>query len=126
MGTFTKRLAILAVGLMTAGAAVAGTATAASAADGGCDSSRYQFCVYTNAGYSGDFYKVPWGQDARWIDLPSNLDRNVSSVVNNTGQTWVLAQDSGQIILNVSPFHHLSNLRDWGADNQAQVIGFRP
>ncbi len=123
MGKFKKRLVALSVSLMAAGAVVAGTATAASASDGGCDSSKYQFCVYTNTGYSGNFYKVAWGQDARWINLPSNLRNNVSSVVNNTDHEWALAYDSGQIILHVSPWHHLSNLGDWGADNKTQVIG---
>ncbi|MFJ5035736.1 peptidase inhibitor family I36 protein [Streptomyces sp. NPDC088560] len=124
-----KRLAALAVGLIAAGTTVIGAASAAQASDGGCDSRYYQLCFYSDNGYTGAFYKVPWGtyvgstNGAVGLAMPSNLYDNVSSMVNNTGQTVYLAKASGQIVLRVSPFHHLSYLGS--ADNQTEYVGLQ-
>ncbi|MFF3606751.1 peptidase inhibitor family I36 protein [Streptomyces sp. NPDC002463] len=95
---------------MAAGVAVTGTATPASATDGGCDSALYEFCAYAHTWYGGASCKVAWGQADWYVTLPDSLRNNVSSVVNNTNYEWALAHDSGQIIPRVGAFHHLSSL----------------
>ncbi|MFB7509983.1 MULTISPECIES: peptidase inhibitor family I36 protein [Streptomyces] len=121
-----KRLAALAVGLTAVGTTVIGAASAAQASDGGCDAKYYQLCFYSNNGYTGASYKVPWGTYVGstnadvGLRMPSGLYDNVSSLVNNTGQTVYLAKGSGQIVLRVSPYHHLSYLGS--ADNQTEYV----
>ncbi|MGW7572296.1 peptidase inhibitor family I36 protein [Streptomyces tendae] len=110
---------------MAVGATLAGTVTpaaAAPAADGGCDSATYEFCLYTNTGYKGDSVKVRWGAEDYYVYMYNyeNMWHNVSSVVNNTGYDLAFSPLDGDVDFKVAPFHHLSSLGQW--DNTAEWV----
>ncbi|MFB7504177.1 MULTISPECIES: peptidase inhibitor family I36 protein [Streptomyces] len=126
MGISWKRLAALAAAGASAVAIGLGTAGPAAAVQwnpgANCDAAVYKFCFYENPDYSGAAIGVPWND----IDGSPNfhawpyLDDKISSVKNNMGYPLCLYryENYQDLVLTVSPFHQLSRLSDYGADNK--------
>lgn len=109
--------------LAGAGLALVGTAGPASAATAQdpCPAATYEFCVFGDQNYGGDFFGVKWGWSDLWVNIPATGQGRISSVINNTNYQWKLRNSSGATIVTVGKFYWLSSLGS--ADNQTASIG---
>ncbi|MFF4903195.1 peptidase inhibitor family I36 protein [Streptomyces sp. NPDC001068] len=121
MNKLKRSLVALSLGTVAAAGAVTGAAGSAAAVSDPCPSAQYEFCIFKDVNYGGDFYGVRWGASDSWVNVPASGKGTISSVINNTNYTWNLRNSSGSTILVVGKFYWLSSLGS--ADNKTASFG---